>query len=155
MEEIIDNFVAKKIMKMSREELMEFLGEEKASWLKETLKNGTISIEEFTNFFRENFSNQEQADFIQGVVFGKLSRSELFNLYERDPEKQRLYAEVVELEERAKNGEITEEDLSRLCKLAFPDNPDIASAVENAFKRTGRIKMNENDDNKEKDDMER
>lgn len=136
----MEDFEAEKIKKMSKDEIFEFLGEENASWLRENLKNGNLSIEELANFCRKNFPNPLQADFVQKVIMNLLSKSEFFNLYTRNPKKQQQYAEINELREKMQKGKITVEDLNRLCELAFPDEPELANEVKRRFIESGRIK---------------
>ena len=137
---------AKQMMKLSKEELIDLLGAEKAKEVKEKIQNGTISYQELMQAYNDAFPNVEQAHVVQNLLMLKLSKSEVFNLVESDPVKQKQFAEITDLKEKAQGGKITEKDLNRLCELAFGDDKETAKMVHDALIHSGKVKKDREDD---------
>ena len=110
------DFDAEKILRMSREELIALLGDELSSELNNKLADGTITYKEFEEMCQRAFPIQQQANIIRNAIFLKLSKSEGFNMFESNKEKQQQYAEIANLQEKAQKGEVTIEELKRDIK---------------------------------------
>lgn len=137
---IIEELDPEKIMDMTREEVINLLGDENANRVNEGLKNGTLSYREFDKICKESFSIIQQATFVRNVIFIKLSKSECFNMFESNKEKQRQYAEIEKFREKAENGELTQEDLKYLCDQVFGKNSDLSKRMQRELIARGKVK---------------
>ena len=86
----MENFDTEKILNMSREELIGLLGNELSLELNEKLANGTITYKEFEEICNSAFTIPQQANLVRNAIFLKLSKSEGFNLFESNKEKQQI-----------------------------------------------------------------
>ena len=135
-----EEFDAEKVMDMTREEAIAFLGDENANRVNEGLKNGTLSYSEFDKICKESFPVIQQATLVRNVIFIKLSKSECFNMFESNKEKQKQYAEMERLREKAENGELTQEDLKYLCDQVFGKDSDLSKRMQREFIARGKVK---------------
>lgn len=134
------DFDAEKILGMSREELISLLGDELSSKLNEKLANGTITYKEFEEMCQSAFPIQQQANIVRNAIFLKLSKSEGFNMFESDKEKQQQYAEIANLQEKAQKGEVTREELKRLCDIAFGEESELSKQMQKEFISARKVK---------------
>lgn len=134
------DFDAEKILKMSREELIALLGDELSSELNKKLADGTITYKEFEEMCQSAFPIQQQANIIRNAIFLKLSKLEGFNMFESNKEKQQQYAEIANLQEKAQKGEITIEELKRLCDIAFGEDSELSKQMQTEFINARKIK---------------
>ncbi len=114
-------FDAEKIMSMSKDEIIDLLGPEKAEIVRQKLASGDLTMQEVANYYDSVFTDYEQASFVINRFFINLSRVEVFNMVEDDKNRQKQFAEMAKLEEEAKTGQVTLKSLRRLLEMAFPD----------------------------------
>ena len=136
----MENFDAEKILNMSREELIGLLGNELSLELNEKLANGTITYKEFEEICNSAFPIPQQANLVRNAIFLKLSKSEGFNLFESNKEKQQQYAEIANLQEKAEKGELNIEELKRLCDIAFGEETELSKQMQIQFIKAGKVK---------------
>lgn len=134
-------FDAEKVMGMSREEAISLLGDEDATRVNEGLQNGTLSYSEFERICQERFPKPEQAKLVRNVIFNQLSKTEGFNMFESNKEKQAQYAEIARFREKAENGEFTQEDLKKLCDKVYGENSDLSKKIQSEFVAKGKVKQ--------------
>ena len=135
-------FDAEKVMGMSREEAISLLGKN-ASVVREGLKNGTLTYNEFERICEESFPIQQQARLVRNVIFTQLSQTEGFNMFESNKEKQAEYSNMVRLREKAENGELTRDELKQLCNKVFGEDSAMSRKIQDDFVKSGRIKQSE------------
>ena len=105
---------------MTKDELINILGDKYSIEIKQRIKEGNITLNELYQLCVEASSNDlQRAEFIFDGIIGKLSRVEAFNLVESDPEKRKKFALFQSLKEKAKEGKLTLEELKFLCDTAF------------------------------------
>ena len=133
-------FDAEKLLKMSKKEAISILGPENAAKVTEGLKNGTLTYDNFQHICQESFPVPQQAKLVRNVIFNQLSKSEGFNMFESNKEKQQIYARMVELQDREQKGEFTQNDLREVCNSVFGKESDLSKAVQEEFIRSGKVK---------------
>ena len=133
-------FDAEKIMNMSRKEVISTLGPENASKVTEGLKNGTLTYSEFQKICQDSYPVPQQAKLVRNTIFNHLSKSEGFNMFESNKEKQQIYAHMAQLQDKAQNGELSKEDLRELCDNVYGKNSDLSNYMQSEFAKTGKIK---------------
>ena len=138
----MEDFDAEKILNMSKEELIGLLGNELSVKLNEKLANGTITYKEFEEICKSAFPIPQQASLVRNAIFLKLSKSECFNLFETNKDKQQQYAEFSNLQEKAENGELNIEELKRLCDIAFGKETELSKQMQIQFIKAGKVKEN-------------
>ena len=134
-------FDAEKVMEMTREEAISLLGDENATRVNEGLQNGTLSYSEFERICQERFPIPQQAKLVRNVIFNQLSKTEGFNMFESNKEKQAQYAEIVRFREKAENGELTQEELKQLCDKVFGKDSDMSKKIQGEFVAKGKVKQ--------------
>ena len=147
MEEIkygdTNDFDAERVMNMSKEEAISFLGPENAAKVTEGLKNGTLSYSDFQTICQESFPIPQQAELVRNVIFNQLSKSEVFNMFESNKDKQEIYARMAALQDKAQKGEFTKDDLKEVCDTVFGKDSDLSKHVQDEFIKAERIKQDE------------
>lgn len=147
MEEIkygdTNDFDAEKVMNMSKKEAISFLGPENAAKVTEGLKNGTLSYSDFQTICQESFPISQEAELVRNVIFNQLSKSEGFNMFESNKDKQEIYARMAALQDKAQKGEFTKDDLKEVCDTVFGEDSDLSKHVQNEFIKAGIIKQDE------------
>lgn len=136
----MEDFDAEKILNMSRQELIDLLGDELSVELNEKLANGTITYKEFEEMCKSAFPVPQQASIIRNAIFLKLSKAEGFNMFESNKEKQQQYAEIANLQEKAEDGELSTEELKRLCDIAFGEETELSKQMQIQFIKSGKVK---------------
>ena len=134
-------FDAEKVMEMTKEEAISLLGDENATRVNEGLQNGTLSYSEFERICQERFLTPQQAKLLRNVIFNQLSKTEGFNMFESNKEKQTQYAEIVRFREKAENGELTQEDLKQLCDKVYGEESDLSKKIQSEFVAKGKVKQ--------------
>ena len=136
----MEDFDAEKILNMSREELIGLLGNELSVKLNEKLANGTITYKEFEEMCKSAFKIPQQANLVRNAILLKLSKSEGFNMFESNKEKQQQYAEIANLQEKAENGKLNIAELKRLCDIAFGEDTELSKKIQIQFIEAGKVK---------------
>ncbi len=134
-------FDAEKIMGMTRDDAISLLGDKNATRVNEGLQNGTLSYSEFERICQERFPIPQQAKLVRNVIFNQLSKTEGFNMFESNKEKQAQYAEIARFREKAENGELTQEELRQLCDKVFGKDSDMSKKVQGEFVAKGKVKQ--------------
>ncbi len=134
-------FDAEKVLEMTKEEAISFLGEKNATRVNEGLQNGTLSYSEFERICKESFPIPQQAQLVRNVIFNQLSETEGFNMFESNKEKQAQYARMERFREKAENGELTQEDLKELCDIVFGKDSDMSKKVQAELIAKGKVKQ--------------
>lgn len=124
---IEDSFDGDKILSeydsMTRDDVIELLGEKYSGELRERIENGNINYDEFTKICDEAFQKYPQrADWVKNMIFRKLSETEVRNMFE---------SYFPDLRERIENGNINFEEFTQMCNDTFPDTPEKANWVRN------------------------
>lgn len=145
---IEDSFDGDKILSeydsMTRDDVIELLGEKYSGELRERIENGNINYDEFTKICDEAFQKYPQrADWVRNMIFNRLSKTEGFNMFESDTAKRQAYAKMEDLREKAKNGKLTETELKDLCETAFGKASKEAKSVYDKMIETGKVKVAE------------
>lgn len=135
------DFDAEKVMGMTREEAISLLGDENATRVNEGLQNGTLSYSEFEKICQERFPIPQQSKLVRNVIFNQLSKTEGFNMFESNKEKQAQYAEIARFREKAEKGEITQKELKQLCDKVYGENSDLSKKIQSEFVAKGKIKQ--------------
>lgn len=61
-------------------------------------------------------------------------------MFESNKEKQRQYAEIERFREKAENGELTQEELKRLCDKVFGEDSDLSKRTQRELIARGKVK---------------
>lgn len=109
-----DEEVLNKYKDMSREEVLDLFGDEKAL-IQEELKNGTFSYDKLKEVCDKNSSSLVDARKMEILLTSRLTKCEAFNLFERDPAKQMEFASLEAIKEKAEAGMLTYDELNSLC----------------------------------------
>lgn len=128
-------------MGMTKEEAISLLRDENATRVNEGLQNGTLSYREFERICQERFPIPQQAKLVRNVIFNQLSKTEGFNMFESNKEKQAQYAEIARFCEKAENGGFTQEDLKQLCDKIYGEKSDLSKKIQSEFLAKGKVKQ--------------
>lgn len=142
---VADEFDGDKILSeygsMTRDDVIDLLGDKYSSVLRERIEQGNINFDEFTQMCNEAFPNSPQrANWVRNMIFNRLSKTEGFNMIESDTTKRQAYAKMEDLREKAKSGKLTETELKELCETAFGKDSKEAKSVYDKMIETGRVK---------------
>lgn len=109
-----DEEVLNKYKDMSREEVLDLFGDEKAL-IQEELMNGTFSYDKLKDVCSKCSSSLVDARKMEILLTSRLTKCEAFNLFERDPAKQMEFASLEAIKEKAEAGMLTYDELNSLC----------------------------------------
>lgn len=109
-----DDEVLNKYKNMSREEVLDLFGDEKAL-IQEELKNGTFSYDKLKDVCSKSSSSLVDARKMEILLTSRLTKCEAYNLFERDPAKQMEFASLEAIKEKAEAGMLTYDELNSLC----------------------------------------
>ena len=146
MVENVDSFDGNKILteysKMSKDEAIDLLGEKYAKILKDRIKEGNITFDEFTKICNDAFENSpKRANWIRNIIFNKLSNLEGFKMFEQDENKRQMYSKIEDFKEKARNGKLTEDELQQSCDMTFGKDSEEAKKIYNNIIQSGKVKV--------------
>lgn len=105
----------------------------------------------------QKIKNREQLTPSEIIELQKnpLTKIEAFSIVEDNPKKLEEYSKFDNLQEKARSGELTHEQLKFLCDTAFGIDSEESKAIYNAMIESNRVKQDEKtiDKNKKKQDF--
>jgi len=138
-----------KYRNMTKDEMIDLLGDNYGPVLKERIEQGDIDFEEFTQICNEAIPDHPgQAKWIRNVIFNKLCKKEAFSMFERDPKKVEKYVKMEDLKEKAKNGKMTSSELKELCDITFGEDSEESKEIYNKMIEKGIVTKDEQDNSK-------
>ena len=99
-----DDEVLNKYKNMSREEVLDLFGDEKA-----------LIQKELKDVCSKSSSSLVDARKMEILLTSRLTKCEAYNLFERDPAKQMEFASLEAIKEKAEAGMLTYDELNSLC----------------------------------------
>jgi len=114
----------------------------------ETLSDisNSLNRQYIDSILREKLKNGEPLTTVEKLIIAQSSTNiEVFSMVESDPKKVEQYAKFQELQEKAKNGTISEQDLKFLCDTAFGKDSDYSKVIYDALIASGKVKPKDGD----------
>lgn len=132
--EFVDTFDGDKLLTeydtMSLEEVISFLGEEKAALLNEKIQSGTINLDEVSQICKDTYPKYPQrAKWLKDCIYGKLSRTDRLKLDGVEADQVKLVAKMDDYKEKVQNGTLTQSELKELCDITFGKDSKESSVI--------------------------
>ncbi len=127
---------------MSLDEVVSFLGEEKAALLNEKIQSGIINLDQISQICKDAYPKYPQrAEWLKNCIYGKLSKTDRLRLEGVEAEQIKMVATMEDYKEKVKNGTLTQSELKELCDITFGKDSEESSII---FDRmSGRVKSDE------------
>lgn len=109
-----DDEILNKYKSMTRDEVLNLFGENK-NMIQKELGDGTFSYDKLKEVCNISSTSLDESRKKEVLLTSRLSKCEAFNLFERDKAKQREYAVLEAIKQKAENGTLSLEELNTLC----------------------------------------